>query len=113
MKNQETVEKNFTKNVDQWREARDRKIQNIQEAQGKIAEKIARLQGELTKLQSEILRLQNEQEPKAPSQSERQNARQTSLKEKSKDSTPQSENTPKSPAPKKKSSSAIPKLSLK
>lgn len=71
MKRQDTVNRNFQKNILQWEESRRRKVQNLKNEVQKIDDKINRLESQKRYLTVQIGALLEQLPPKPPTVEER------------------------------------------
>lgn len=79
MKQQETVERHFSKVIDDWKASRQRKLQNLEKQRFDIDSKIIRLDEAARRIDAEIQRISHLEPPKAPTELSRESQRQTSV----------------------------------
>lgn len=79
MKQQETVERHFSKVIADWEESRQRKLQNLESQRFDIGSKIIRLEEAIRRIEAEIQRISQLEPPKAPTELSRESQRQTSV----------------------------------
>lgn len=79
MKQQETVERHFSKVIAEWEESRQRKLQNLESQRFDIGSKIIRLEEAIRRIEAEIQRISQLEPPKVPTELSRESQRQTSV----------------------------------
>lgn len=71
MKKQETVERNFQKNIEQWKVSRDRRIDNLCNQKKLLEIKIKRCKQQIELVEAQIEKLKNTAPPSPPSEKSR------------------------------------------